>query len=300
MFQDNNIKAFLTLAETLSYTKTAKQMYMSQQAVSRCIAMLEEDLDTQLFIRTTRSVGLTAAGRLYYNLYKDLYRQYDERLAQIRLQIEGDDAERIRLGCQSFISIAPVIDAVASMRETQPDLSIEVVCVPPSLLVEDFRRGEVDAVVILDRFIPDNLSCGKKELSAHPLYLMVATSNPDATDQATYRDFMHLPFVSDVLDGEDSLAHRLRIEHDISTWGLTPESIVWAFDRAAAFAFAELGYGIIVDSNIVNITAGRRLRAYETGMSESVWLLYRENGKHDATLKLLIKRLAREFHKAGY
>jgi DNA-binding transcriptional LysR family regulator len=72
LFQDNKIKSFLTLAETRSFTRTARQLYMSQQAVSRCVALLEEELNAKLFVRTTRSVELMSAGRMYYDLYNDL------------------------------------------------------------------------------------------------------------------------------------------------------------------------------------------------------------------------------------
>ena len=68
MLLDNKIKCFLTLAETLNYTKAAKQLFMSQQAVSRCVSALENELQTLLFVRTTRSVELTPIGRMYYNL----------------------------------------------------------------------------------------------------------------------------------------------------------------------------------------------------------------------------------------
>jgi DNA-binding transcriptional LysR family regulator len=295
LFQDNKIKAFLTLAETLSYTKTAKQMYMSQQAVSRCVASLEDELNTQLFIRTTRSVGLTMAGRLYYNLYNDLTRQYDERSAQIKQKTEGENAERIRLGIQSFLDATPLVDVVGSMRKMQPDLQVLVTCITPSLLLEEFQRNTVDAIILLDRFLPESFSAEKKELASFPLFLLVAAHNKDATDSATYKDFMSLPFISDSLDGEDSLAHRARMDHDMQRWGLSPASIVWAYDLGAAVTYAELGYGIMIDSNRSRITSGRNIKTYETGLSESIYILYKENGMNDTAIKLLIKKLIKAY-----
>jgi DNA-binding transcriptional LysR family regulator len=295
LFQDNKIKAFLILAETLSYTKTAKQMYMSQQAVSRCVASLESELNTQLFIRTTRSVGLTMAGRLYYNLYNDLTQQYEERSNQIRLKTEGDNAERICVGIQSFLDPAPLVDIVDVMHKVQPELQIRVTCITPSLLIEEFQRNTVDAIIILDRFLPESFSAEKKELASFPLFLLVSKFNKMATDKAHYEDFMSLPFISDSLDGEDSLAHRARMEHDVERWGLAPETIVWAYDLGAAVTYAELGYGIIIDSNRSRITAGRNLTAYETGLSESIYILYKENGMNDTAIKLLIKKLIKAY-----
>jgi DNA-binding transcriptional LysR family regulator len=295
LFRDNKVKAFLSLAETLSYTKTAKQLYISQQAVSRCVASLEDELSTQLFIRTTRSVGLTAAGRLYYNLFNDLIRQYDERSKQIKLQTEGENAERIRIGIQSFLDPSQLIAVTGSMRKMQPELQIQVSCLTPSMLLEEFQRNATDAIIILDRFLPESFVAEKKELFTTPLYLLVSASNKAATARATYKDFLSLPFISDSLDGEDSLAHRARMEHDIERWKLTPQTIVWAYDLGAAVTYAELGYGILIDSNRSRITAGRNIKAYETEFTESIYILYRGNKMNDTSTKLLIKKLIKAY-----
>ena len=56
------LRYFLVLADTLSFTKTAEKYYISQTAVSNQIKALEEKLGVQLFQRTTRSVTLTQIG----------------------------------------------------------------------------------------------------------------------------------------------------------------------------------------------------------------------------------------------
>src|SRR3989344_4674149 len=56
------VDVFLSLAETLSFRRTALQMHLSQSAVSGTVARLEEMLDVRLFERTTRTVQLTLAG----------------------------------------------------------------------------------------------------------------------------------------------------------------------------------------------------------------------------------------------
>ena len=56
------LECFATLAKTLNYAKTAEQFSLSQPAVSRQIQILETELGTKLFNRTTRSVSLTQVG----------------------------------------------------------------------------------------------------------------------------------------------------------------------------------------------------------------------------------------------
>lgn len=55
---------FLTLAETLNFTKAAQRLYISQPALSRQIVALEQELNCLLFIRNQKSVKLTPAGIL--------------------------------------------------------------------------------------------------------------------------------------------------------------------------------------------------------------------------------------------
>ena len=62
------LTCFLTVAETLSFAKAAKHLNVTQPAVTHQIHSLEEELNTQLFKRTTRSVEITQKGLIFLNL----------------------------------------------------------------------------------------------------------------------------------------------------------------------------------------------------------------------------------------
>ena len=57
-------KIFYETARCASFSIAAKQLYISQSAVSQCIRQLEQDLNTQLFVRTRRGVSLTNEGTI--------------------------------------------------------------------------------------------------------------------------------------------------------------------------------------------------------------------------------------------
>lgn len=78
MLDVREIECFLAVAETLHFTRAARQLGMSQQPLSRRIARLEERLGVLLFERTTRSVSLTQAGEV-------LRREGTRALAQLTL-----------------------------------------------------------------------------------------------------------------------------------------------------------------------------------------------------------------------
>ena len=57
-----NLQAFLAVADTGSFSRAAEQLHLTQPAVSKRIAMLEQQLDARLFDRVGRHVSLTEAG----------------------------------------------------------------------------------------------------------------------------------------------------------------------------------------------------------------------------------------------
>ncbi len=60
-----HIAIFLNLANTLSFSKTAMNMGISQSAVSQDISSIEKELGTELFYRTRKKVALTKAGKAF-------------------------------------------------------------------------------------------------------------------------------------------------------------------------------------------------------------------------------------------
>lgn len=63
MLERKEIEVLLTLSEELHFTRTAERLHVSTAGVSQIVSRLERRLGTALFIRTTRHVELTDAGR---------------------------------------------------------------------------------------------------------------------------------------------------------------------------------------------------------------------------------------------
>ena len=75
------LRAFVTVAEELHFTRAAARLYVAQQALSRDIRRLERELGVELFVRTTRQVTLTADGERLAPYARRVLRAQDELLA---------------------------------------------------------------------------------------------------------------------------------------------------------------------------------------------------------------------------
>ena len=59
----DSLKAFVAIADCCSFSQAAEHLHLTQPAVSKRLAVLEQSLDCRLFDRVGRSVSLTEAGR---------------------------------------------------------------------------------------------------------------------------------------------------------------------------------------------------------------------------------------------
>jgi DNA-binding transcriptional LysR family regulator len=90
-------KYFLVLADTLSYTKAANQLFKSESVLSRQISQLENNLGLKLLDRNKRTVSLTPAGKAFANGLQHLGKNYAALI---------EEAEAIQSGCSGVIRLA--------------------------------------------------------------------------------------------------------------------------------------------------------------------------------------------------
>jgi len=77
------IRAFVRVAERASFSAVARDLQVTQSAVSRAISALERNLGARLVSRSTRSVSLTEAGRRYYERCRQIISDLDEADAAV-------------------------------------------------------------------------------------------------------------------------------------------------------------------------------------------------------------------------
>lgn len=142
------LKAFLAIAETKTFTAGARRVNITQAAISMQIRQLEEEVGLPLFTRTPRRVILTEAGEHLLQRARRILREHDSALAEIA-EVAGAEHGRLRVGTASgtfaMNQLPLILDRV---REGFPRADIRVVSGTSERLVDLLMHGEIDTAFV--------------------------------------------------------------------------------------------------------------------------------------------------------
>ena len=100
MLNIHQLNVFITAAETLNFTVTAKRLHLTQSSVSQIIKTLESQLDVELFNRKARTIKLTDAGNLLLPMAREIVEgsiRAAERMELMKKEVHG----HIIVGCNT-------------------------------------------------------------------------------------------------------------------------------------------------------------------------------------------------------
>ncbi len=295
MLHENKIRCFLALAETQSFTTAANLLYLTQQAVSKNISSLEADLGIRLFTRTSRSVELTPAGQQCYALFSRLMQDYKTSMAEIQLS-HAQTTSNIKIGLQSFLDFKTTLEyALSILKESCPYLQVETTRYSPTVLLEHLRAHRLDMILIFRRFISNTSGLRLLPLTSSPRFLMVSQDNPLVRNDSTFETFRTQPFIYDSLKGESREAYDIRAQRDLQVLGMEPSQVIWVPDRDTAYTYAEVGYGVVVGTEMSRMARARNLVAYPTGIEEYLFAVYHEN-EENPWIERCAQQILQEYH----
>ncbi len=138
----DNLHSFLVAAECLSFTETAKRIYIGQSALSKQIAELEEELEVKLFIRHHRSLQLTASGKTLLREGKMLIAKVDEVVEKTRLAQHGIRGS-LKIGCFG-LEAAFLPSVLKKFHSLYPQISIDIRVLTLKMIKDAVEQEELD------------------------------------------------------------------------------------------------------------------------------------------------------------
>lgn len=148
-FDSRQLLAFATLARTGSFTETAKQLFLTQSAISHSIKALEQDLGCELFHRLGKNIHLTAAGRTLVQTADLVLRQMTEAREILGRENEwGGGQLRIAAGPTACQYILP--SALREFKETFPRCQVVLEANDTPEALEDLQANRADLAFVLE------------------------------------------------------------------------------------------------------------------------------------------------------
>ncbi len=126
------IKCFLRVAERLSFSRAAQELYLTPPTVTHHIQKLESELEVQLFQRDSKSVRLTMEGEVFYRDAQEIMMKIED--AQARLNdIKKSKQTLLRIGCTAEQEMTFLTDVLSRLRSKYPDAD-------PRFTTDDFSH----------------------------------------------------------------------------------------------------------------------------------------------------------------
>ena len=240
------LTCFLTVAETLSFVKAAKQLNVTQPAITHQIRALEEELNAQLFRRTTRAVEITQEGLIFLNDAKNVLNII--ALAKKRFEEPVRD-ERQFFSSHNELRLLP--DVLRRMSESCPTLYPLFQVVPFQHLYQLLEEEAVDVATAFQEKGPKKETGIYKELTQVRITAVLPVGHPLAEKER--------------LDGENLKSQRLllldpqrcpdslnAVQHELTT-GRSVSDLFMCSSADACITLARAGFGIAVQPDFPSL-----------------------------------------------
>jgi LysR family transcriptional regulator, transcriptional activator of the cysJI operon len=199
MIFDFRLKVFYTVAQRLSFTKAASELFVTQPAVTKHIKELEQKLNVQLFKRNGNNISLTAAGAIMLRYAEKIFQTYSELETDLA-QLSNIEAGSLHIGASTTVAQTILPKLLALFKKAYPAISftfsqgntdfitqqvlaekIDIAIVEgaahyPQIAYAPFAKGEIVLVTAANNQLSKKPEITPKQLLNIPLVLREAGS----------------------------------------------------------------------------------------------------------------------------
>ena len=244
------LKTFLTVAKTHSFSLAAKELGLTQGAVSHHIAALEEYFDAEFFKRAASGVEVTDAGAILVETAEKILKDVEDAKAEIsskKLELGGT----IRIEASTIPGEHIIPGLVAEFQKKYPSVKFKIKAEDSINSIMDLESGDVDfaAVGTLDRH-DEKLEA--IEIGEEELVLIVPNSHELAARKSVKpNEILKYPYIS----REETSGTRKEIERLLESAEVSPAKLRTTLELASTesvITAVSEGRGISIISSIAS------------------------------------------------
>lgn len=268
------IDVFVKVVDLGSFVKAARELHVTQSALTQRLKKLEEALGARLIDRTTRTVAPTAVGRSFLPSARRMIAQFEQSVADVRDVI---GIRRGRVSIASLISVATnILPAVLKdFAAEHPEVRVRVFDESEQDIIEYIRRGDAEFAIDMEMAEPDT------DLIFTPVmqdrFVMACRRDHPLADGGPVRweDLTDMPVVT---LGQRSGTSRLLF----AQLPKARDNVAWRYEvqhlsTKMAFIEAGLGVGIIPEMSMQTMSSGALVyrTLVEPGFGRSIVIVER-------------------------
>ena len=168
------IQQFLVLSKTMNMTKAAKELYITQPALSHSLSKMEDELGIKLVYRDGNHLVMTDEGRKLLKDFETIEKNYEDMFAHARSMGE-EKKEKIVLG---FSGSATAFSALFTygVMASYKGITIEKIFADQSTVENMLKNGQVDFAITFPPLVGENIE--SRILIYDPICLAAAGGHP--------------------------------------------------------------------------------------------------------------------------
>lgn len=239
----SQIKCFVTVAKTLNFTEAAKSLFMAQPALSKQIALIEHELNMQLFDRTRRYVRLTPQGEVLYEELSNVAHLIDSAIKRARA-VENDSCGILTIGVSAEEAILRELPKVVhDFHGCYPSVQLNITVRGPKAVRDGLAEGEFDMVMAMKHELDELQELEMTELVKRRMNFVISKLHPMAgMEHVTLDDLAGEAFIS--VEEEDGVRLSLFFAQVCRQCGYSPGEILSAPNLKTQRLWAAAGMGV--------------------------------------------------------
>lgn len=260
------IKYFVTIAKCLSITKASEQLFISQPALSRHLRNMEEELNLQLFVRTTNGIRLTPAGSYMLMVFDDLYNNYNQIVKKAQ-EIQRGIMGNLNVGVLDHECISDFMPQVYHyFKDKHPNVELKLEVGSFSYLLSSLYSGKLDMIITLQFEVVNKESIIYQYITHSKDHIMMSTHHPLASkEHVTLDDLKDETFV--MISKEDNPESSELIINLCREHGFTPQ-VHYAKTLSEQILWIASGMGVSILDSRNDMVHNPNIKTYEM---ESNW-----------------------------
>lgn len=170
------LEYFQTLAHMQHVTRSAEALSLSQPALSRSIARLEDELGVPLFDRQGRTIMLNRYGQLFLKRVNRILKEFEDGKQELHDLVHPDHGE-VALGFLHTMGTSLIPDLLGAFRAHSPSISFQLMQNHSYSLLEHLDAGELDICLIAEP-TETNLPIQWTPLWSEEIFVIVPLDHP--------------------------------------------------------------------------------------------------------------------------